>query len=680
MDAVTGLSCERQDRTVEVRERIEEHAAFCIVALPETIPIVPCRYRALAVLAHGQALVCRMSVASNGDLDAELFVECDGEPITAAALISAVWPSLQTITAANAPHPLLLVSLAPESRETSGSGAFLLQPRDSVPSHSVLAPETFEWPWSIGKALQLFAAGGGGVLQIAFRATERDAVVVRRLGIEREACLAATYRHPEDRRLLARLAAVDAMRDDPGLIAVEIGYSAVLSLVQRDLMAIALFGVKASMSVDPEPTLFGTTRLPSRIMPTQGEARLLRSASGVAPIDESAIELGRVTSTTPLRFGERDRMRHLYVLGATGTGKSTLMRRLAEQDMTQDEGVILIDPHGDLAREVAQLVPATRQKDLIFADADAETLVLPMLPDPDEEGGIERAVDGLVSLFTDVLYDGSKDAFGPIFEQYFRHALTLVVHALPELRRLSTLPAIFEDRALRRTLLGTCPVDACTSFWTNTAERTSGDYALANFTPYITAKLTRLISSHPARAIFASPHAPIDFRAAMDEGKILVIRCAKGSLGEGLSRLSVATSLLKIREALMARAEGGLRRPVRLYLDEFQGLRGGELAMLLAEGRKFGVSITLANQSLGQIGGVSDGSLGAAILANAGSLLLFRLGAPDAARLAPWIEADADWRSLCRLPDFRMAARVLTGGIPRYFPDLGLPAPLAAAS
>lgn len=166
----------------------------------------------------------------------------------------------------------------------------------------------------------------------------------------------------------------------------------------------------------------------------------------------------------------------------------------------------------------------------------------------------------------------------------------------------------------------------------------------------------------------------------MDSGKILILRCPKGALGEGLAELAMSASLMKIRAAAMARAGERDRTPVRVYIDEFQNCRGDSLQSLLAEGRKFGISLVLANQSLGQIGGTNDHTVGAATLANVGNLVTFRLGATDAIKLSSWLDHPDKWRELCQLPDFQMNARLLQNGKPANYWGLGCPAPKADAN
>ncbi len=351
------------------------------------------------------------------------------------------------------------------------------------------------------------------------------------------------------------------------------------------------------------------------------------------------------------------------------------MRAMIAQDIAKNESVILIDPHGDLSQQILEIIPSARRQDVIYADAsDIEgDFALSLLPLSRQPEAIERAADNLVRLFTEALYADTSNAFGPVFEQYFRNALLLLLSQAPEDCSLSGLPRIFEDQNYRDMLLASCDDRAVISFWRETAVKANGEMSLASVTPYVTSKLTRLIGTAQARRMFPVAGRGINFADAMDAGKILILRCPKGNLGDGLAGLAMATALIQIQEAAMARACQQNRKPVRLYIDEFQGARGQALSILLAEGRKFGVSLTLANQSLGQIDGARDRSLGAAILANVANLLVFRVGAPDAERLAPWLDKPERWRELCNLPDFRMTGRILANGSPYNLAELSLP-------
>ena len=470
--------------------------------------------------------------------------------------------------------------------------------------------------------------------------------------------------------LQVQLAALQAQERDIALFGIETSlHCAQPSDTIEDLVALSLFGLPAGQ---PREIVHGLTQLPLRLLPAQSELDSLQRQPRTAG-DGNSLCLGELAEGARICLGEDDRARHLFVIGATGTGKSTLLRSLVQQDLAAGAGLVLIDPHGDLAFEVAELIPPQRRSDLIVADAanpDGECAIN-LLPQDDSIEAAERAADMLIEIFRRLLYRDVSEAFGPIFEQYFRNAFFLLLAAPAEERQIANLPRVFEDGAFRRKLLAECADEAVQRFWRVTAQAVTGDASLTNITPYITSKLTRLIGSTAGRRLFSSPGPGLDFDNVLREGKILILRCPKGDLGEGLASLAMSAAVMRLRDAATARANlpRAKRTVCRVYLDEVQACRGDALQMLLAEGRKFGITLTLASQSLAGIGGRED-SVAAAVLANVGNLAVFRVGAPDAATLAPWLDPDAPWQTLCRQRDFSCCARLLQGGAPVTFRNL----------
>lgn len=636
---------------------------------------------AIAALPVGTAITAHLEVDPAGEVTATVCQYGFGTP---ADLFR---PSLA----------LLLPSLAPGVRALpgkSGNGAVALEP--ILPSWSGSGQRLFEagpvagsantlpvmpvppvtWPWDIVRALAILAANGSGMLSLTIRNMPRNGCIRRVAGSLQKELIASSYSAPDDKAVQAGLINCRAMLRDPALFVIEAAIRAPgCDETLCNMVALALFGTLAGEPLDQDIAvdlrqLTGSRLAPANLLPGRHEMHAVQAASPVAEDRTKATwKIGRAVGGVEVGLTPSDRARHVYVIGATGTGKSTLLRSLIEQDAEAGQGIILIDPHGDLASEVAWALPKSRRGDLIYADAGAQGggFAVDLLPPPDDKQGFEIAADMLISICKDDLYSQSKDAFGPLFENYFRQALALLLAAKPEDRTLANFPRVFEDGRFRRELIGACQEQDVVSFWRNTALRTTGEIDLTNVTPYITSKMTKFVSSPQARAIFPGSGHGIDFAGAMDSGKILVLRCPKGSLGESLSELAVSASLMKIRNAAMARASRIDRRPVRLYIDEFQNCRGSSLQTLLAEGRKFGISLTLANQSLGQIGGTIHHSLGSATLANVGSLIAFRVGASDALQLAPWLDAPERWRELCQLSDFTMNARLLENGRPANY-------------
>jgi hypothetical protein len=650
-----AVSCERSEAEPASRREL------VLRALPAAFGLNPHRYDVLAALEPGQHIAVELSCVVAGKMQARLSFPADVSAAMARFMAGTLWPEAD-FAMGDAPAPdvspkLSLSPLTPRPLSIYSSGEPVTLPHDPA-----------VWPWQIDEAFKLLRSATG-VIRISIAVPWSKGATMRRVDELMRQVQIAQLREPLSPLVDRRLQLIAVLRAEACPLELRVACSDNLSPAQRTLLSLLLFGEPPCDEGGIAGTLCSKHHLPATLIPL----RLSHDTDEVRPSpvpQGTRFVLGQSRLGASIELQQSDRMRHLYVLGGTGTGKSTLMRALIMQDIYAGEGVILIDPHGDLAAEVLDALPDARRSDLIVADPATRTLGLPLLPRNQEPLAIERAVDALVSLFVETLYSHSKDAFGPIFEQYFRNAFTLIALAPPLERRLDNMARVFEDRAFRKGLLAQCPDPRCVSFWQNTAEQTGGDWSLANMTAYVTSKLTRLIGGDIARDIFSGEAPDLNLEEVLDQGKILLVPCAKGALGEGLSRLVTAAMLMRLRQAAMARADKATRRPVRVYLDEFQGAKGSELGLLLAEGRKYGLCLTLANQSIGQLGGVAPGSLGSAVLANSGNLALFRLGGPDAMILAPWLGGEVGWRELCRQPDFQFTARVLQGGRPEVHADL----------
>jgi hypothetical protein len=619
--------------------------------------------------------------------------------ITAEGLVTATLVQLADAASPEATIPvleLIMPSIAPESRSIVARHSSASTPELSVLPDWLAAEKStgldFEkhrqsdrefrypkpvaaWPWDIKRALATLAAGGGGHLRLTARALARDARNIRAMTKLRERLIAASYAQPRNAAFIAAELASKCVLEDTALIGFEVAIGAPeANETLRHLMAMALFGTVAGeaslQDSEHDPRLLaGSSQVPERLLPSRQEAASLLGS--VAPRVQAGTRqwcIGHTPGGIPVTLSDRDRARHVYLLGGTGTGKTTLLLSTILQDIHADEAVVVLDCHGPLAQDVAKSVPHERAHDLVYADAAqiGGGFAIDLLPSSADDIAFEVAADTLVSIFKGVLYKDTPEGFGPIWESYFRNALALLVAAPEEQRTLANFVRVFSEARFRRELIAANTVQSVNDFWTS-ATRAGGDATLENIAPYIISKLTRLVSTRHARAMFPGAAGCIDFSSAIDTNKILVLRCPKGILGEGLAQLGVSAALMKLQAAIMARSDHAANKPVRIYIDEFQNCRGDSLQTLLAEGRKFGASMVLANQSLGQIGGIENSSVGAAALANVGNLITFRLGAPDAMRLAPWLEAPESWRELCRLPDFTMNARLLHNGRPVHF-------------
>ena len=367
-----------------------------------------------------------------------------------------------------------------------------------------------------------------------------------------------------------------------------------------------------------------------------------------------------------VRLNRADRSRHLYVLGATGTGKSTLLANMIIQDVRNGEGVCLIDPHGDLFLEVLEAVPPSRYDDIVLINpCDAQRAVginFLECTGPNKAAQINFIVNEVIKVF-EKLYD-MRWAGGPVFELYMRNALMLVMDNEVPGATLLDVPLLFEDKEFRRFMLSKCKNPLVASFWKCQAERAGHDYSLSNMAPYITSKLNQFTHNAVMRPIIAQSRSTIDFRRVLDERKILLVNLSKGLLGQLDTELLGMFIIGKIFAAATSRVSlrAEERTPCFVYIDEFQNFTTDTVAHLLAESRKFGLNLTLANQNLTQL----DANHGQqrikdALLGNVGSIVAFRLGVCDADAISKHTEPEFAAKDLQELPDFHAVARLLDG-------------------
>ncbi len=381
---------------------------------------------------------------------------------------------------------------------------------------------------------------------------------------------------------------------------------------------------------------------------------------------DEGVRLGHVPAgyrPQPVRFALADRARHCYMLGATGTGKSTLLYNLLLQDIQAGAGVCLLDPHGDLFQQVLAAIPPARLGDVVLVEpGDPERAVgLNFLECRGPRPAVQmNFVANEMILIFDRLYD-LRQTGGPMFEQYMRNTLLLVMDNEIPGGTLMDVPLLFEDPDYRQRLLRSCRNPYVRGFWRGQAERASGDAGLNNMGPYITSKLNQFTSNALLRPIIGQPQSTVDFQTCMDQGHIVLVHLPKGLLGALDARLLGMLIIGKLFAAALQRAQvdSRLRRPFYLYVDEAHHFTTDTVAQLLAEARKFGLYLTLANQNLAQVASTVD-----AILGNVGTLLLFRLGALDAERLATYVRPELTLADLEDLPDHHVAARLLAHGRP----------------
>ncbi len=332
---------------------------------------------------------------------------------------------------------------------------------------------------------------------------------------------------------------------------------------------------------------------------------------------------------TDIKIGDKDRLRHLYVIGQTGVGKSNFLQEIAKRDAQAGRGFCFIDPHGDAIEDILACIPKERAQDVIVFDpGDTErTLGMNMLEfDPRYPEQKTFVINEMIGIF-DQLYD-MKATGGPMFEQYMRNAMLLIMEHPESGSTLMEISRVLADEDFRRMKLAHCANPIVRDFWQNEAEKAGGDAALANMVPYITSKLTPFIANDFMRPIIGQQVSALNFREIMDTKKILLVKLSKGRIGELNARLLGMVVVGKLLMAALSRADiaEDERQEFSLYLDEFQNVTTSSIAQILSEARKYKLTLILAHQFIGQL----KEDISKAVFGNVGSLVTFRVGPDDA--------------------------------------------------
>ncbi len=333
---------------------------------------------------------------------------------------------------------------------------------------------------------------------------------------------------------------------------------------------------------------------------------------------------------TDIRMTDDDRRRHMYVIGQTGTGKSTLLKEMAKQDAREGRGFCVIDPHGEMVEDILTAIPKERAEDVIVFDpSDVERpFGLNMLEyDPARPEQKTFVINEMIGIF-DQLYD-LKATGGPMFEQYMRNAMLLIMEDPESGSTLMEISKVLADEEFRRMKLSKCVNPTVFDFWTKEAEKAGGEAALANMVPYITSKLTTFISNDMMRPIIAQQKSTLSFREIMDQRKILLINLSKGRIGEINARLLGMVVVGKILMNALSRVDildEDKRVDFYLYMDEFQNVTTNSIAQILSEARKYRLNLIIAHQFIAQL----REEISKAVFGNVGSIFSFRVGAEDA--------------------------------------------------
>jgi hypothetical protein len=330
-----------------------------------------------------------------------------------------------------------------------------------------------------------------------------------------------------------------------------------------------------------------------------------------------------------VKITREDRRRHIYIIGQTGTGKTTLLKNMVIQDIKNGDGVCFIDPHGDVAQEILGLIPKERIDDVIYFNPGDTRRPIGLnileysLQRPEEKTFI---INTLIEII-DKLYNLQVTG-GPMFEQYLRNALYLIMDDPSWGYTLLEVSKVFVDEPFRYDLLKKCKNYPVIEFWTKQAPVVGGELQLENMITWVTSKLNPFILNEFVRPIIAQSRSTIDFNQIMNERKILIVNLSKGLIGETSAYLMGMLIITKILLGAFARITipEEERKDFYLYIDEFQNFAFKGVASILAEARKYRLSMVLAHQYIKQL----PEEIASAVVGNVGTMIAFRVGAQDA--------------------------------------------------
>jgi len=353
---------------------------------------------------------------------------------------------------------------------------------------------------------------------------------------------------------------------------------------------------------------------------------------------------------------QADRPFHTYVIGKTGTGKTTLLETLALQDMMRGRGVTVIDPHGDLAERLVAGVPRWRERDVVYLNA-------PDLSQPYGYNPLRRVQTDRIPLAASGLMEAFKklwaEAWGVRMEHILRNALYALIEygeaTLPDILRMLT------DTTFRKEVLARVKNDQVQAFWTKEYPKYNPRYQQESIAP-IQNKVGAFLADPRLYRMFTGQLVDLHFRQIMDEGKILIVNLAKGRLGEDSANVLGALLVTTLGLAAFSRAdtEESRRSDHIIVIDEFQSFATLSVANMVSELRKYHVGLVLSHQHLFQL----EPEVRHAVLGNVGTLISFRLGPEDARMIAREYEPVFAPLDLMSLPNHNIYLKLMIDGSP----------------
>ncbi len=331
--------------------------------------------------------------------------------------------------------------------------------------------------------------------------------------------------------------------------------------------------------------------------------------------------------STPIAFADADRLRHMYMIGKTGVGKSTVFQNMCLQDILNLHGVCFIDPHGESVNWLLERIPQSRLEDVVLLDpSDPDCAFGLNLLEAKSEAEKDFLVSQVIEIFYKLFDPERTGIIGPQFEHWLRSA-ALTLMAGPEGGSLIEIPKLFVDKnfELRKRKYLKDPM--VLEFWTRQMASTS-DFHKSEMLNYFTSKFGHFMNNRQMRNILGQHASTFNFDQILDQEKILLIDLSKGKIGDMNAQILGLILIAKLQAAILKRAAlpAGRRYPFYLYVDEFHNLVTDTFAGMLAESRKYGLAVHLTNQYFAQL----PEKIRNAVLGNVGTLLAFEIGTEDA--------------------------------------------------
>ncbi|MFN0188613.1 MAG: type IV secretory system conjugative DNA transfer family protein [Bacteroidia bacterium] len=357
----------------------------------------------------------------------------------------------------------------------------------------------------------------------------------------------------------------------------------------------------------------------------------------------------------PFGIKDKDRLGHIYCIGKTGMGKSYLLQQMAISDIQKGKGCGIIDPHGDVSKYLLGRIPEDRKKDLIYINPSDRNNNLSFNPLHAIHPNYHHLVtSGLISTFKKIW----SDSWGPRLEYTLRFSL-LTLLQYPRATLLD-IQQLLTDKDFRESILENITDEYIISYWRKEYDKYTSSFRSEVISPILN-KLGLFISSAPIKKLFGQETSNFRMSQVMDEEKIFIANLSKGEIGEDASTIigSILVTAIQLSALYRAKIETSKRTPFYLYVDEAHSFLSLAFADILAEARKYGLSLFLAHQYIEQL----QNEIRYAIFGNVGTIICFRIGITDAEELEKEFEPIFTRSDLINLPKYNMYLKMMIDGL-----------------